>query len=256
MKFTTVTAIFAIALPMAADIKKNFVLHLRSLDFPNLRSPWFPTLRIFRLAKLRSLSLPDVNSNLVSVITSVAPESKTCSPSQYGQPEFANECATAADAAPQIEKSFKTYQIDNSYEKAAIIALMLFESEKFKFNKKHFPTLVPGQGTRSMQDVNNNRAYAEAVLTTDDAKNQLKNAGTDVVKVLELVNTPELSFGSGAWYLAAKCSDDVRKELQTGTNAGWEGYMKAVLKKDATPDAIKARRPLWEKTKAFVGKGL
>ena len=74
-------------------------------------------------------------------IETIAPTSNSCD-----NPPAVGECATAAQAAPNIAKSFDTYSITSRAEQAAVIGLMAFESGDFKYNKNHFPG-VPGQGS-------------------------------------------------------------------------------------------------------------
>lgn len=74
-------------------------------------------------------------------LVAIAPKSKTCE----GAPA-AVECRTATQAAPFISKSFQTYNISSPAEQAALVSLMAFETDDFKYNKNHFPG-VPGQGS-------------------------------------------------------------------------------------------------------------
>lgn len=76
-----------------------------------------------------------------SQILQIAPSSKTCD-----NPPAQGECATAKQAAQFTAQSFDTYQITSKAEQAAILSLMAFESDEFKYNKNHFPG-VPGQGS-------------------------------------------------------------------------------------------------------------
>lgn len=74
-------------------------------------------------------------------ILQIAPTSNTCD-----NPPAKGECATAKQAATFTSQSFDTYNVTSKAEQAAIISLMAFESDEFKYNKNHFPG-VPGQGS-------------------------------------------------------------------------------------------------------------
>lgn len=77
-----------------------------------------------------------------SQMIAIAPTSKTCD-----DPPAKGECATAKQAAKFTAQSFDTYDVTSKAEQAAIISLMAFESDDFKYNKNHFPG-VPGQGSK------------------------------------------------------------------------------------------------------------
>lgn len=76
-----------------------------------------------------------------SQVLQIAPSSNTCD-----NPPAKGECATAKIAAKYTALSFDTYQVTSKAEQAAVISLMAFESDEFKYNKNHFPG-VPGQGS-------------------------------------------------------------------------------------------------------------
>lgn len=76
-------------------------------------------------------------------IKTIAPSSASCSDAPAE-----GECATAKTAAASISDSFETYKVSSKGEQAAIISLMAFESDEFKYNKNHFPG-TPGQGSKS-----------------------------------------------------------------------------------------------------------
>lgn len=75
-------------------------------------------------------------------IIDIAPTSKTCD-----NPPAEGECATAEQAAKFAAQSFDNYKVTSKAEQAAILSLMAFETDDFKYNKNHFPG-VPGQGSK------------------------------------------------------------------------------------------------------------
>lgn len=74
-------------------------------------------------------------------IQQIAPKSSTCD-----NPPAKGECATADQAAPNIAKSFENYGVTSRAEQAAVIALMAFESDDFRFSRNQVPG-VEGQGS-------------------------------------------------------------------------------------------------------------
>lgn len=80
-----------------------------------------------------------------SQIVTIAPKSGSCDDAPAK-----GECATAKQAAKFTAQSFDTYKVTSKAEQAAIISLMAFESDDFKYNKNHFPG-VPGQGSKYSQ---------------------------------------------------------------------------------------------------------
>jgi hypothetical protein len=76
-----------------------------------------------------------------SQITTIAPKSTSCTDAPAK-----DECATAKEAAKYTSQSFETYSITSKPEQAAILSLITFESDDFKYNKNHFPG-VAGQGS-------------------------------------------------------------------------------------------------------------
>src|SRR5437763_703571 len=66
---------------------------------------------------------------------------------------FSGECATAAQAAGPISRSFEQFDITIVGEKAALLSLMLFETGGFKADRNHFPAPGnPGQGSLLAND--------------------------------------------------------------------------------------------------------
>lgn len=72
----------------------------------------------------------------------IAPKSSTCK-----EAPAPGECRTAVEAAPIITHAFQKYNITSPAEHAALISLMAFESDDFKFNRNKVPG-VPGQGSK------------------------------------------------------------------------------------------------------------
>ncbi|KAF2681842.1 hypothetical protein K458DRAFT_420224 [Lentithecium fluviatile CBS 122367] len=148
--------------------------------------------------------------------------------------KFADECATAADAAPAISASFEKYGIETPGEQAALIAIMLFESGSFKYNKNHYsPTGPrPGQGTRNMQGEAYNKQYAAEVMPT-----AASSSGDALTAALN--KEADISFGSAAWYLTkaepGKCTQQIRGGLAAATKEGWNAYLTQCVGTPADP---------------------
>lgn len=174
----------------------------------------------------------------VTALLTIAPTSSTCA----GAPA-AGECRTADQAAGPILNAFNKYQISSAGEMAAVLSLMAFETQDFKYNTNHFPGR-PGQGTRNMQMPPVNLKYAQSIP-------ELASAGSgDPVQVLRLLTSnDDYDFGSGSWFLATQCPDSVRSGLKTGSQEGWEAYISSCVGTTATPD----RQAYWERAKKALG---
>lgn len=154
-------------------------------------------------------------------IEAVAPKSSSCANPDEVAPE---ECATAAQAAPALTTAFKKYGVTSKAEQAAVLGLIAMESGEFRFSRNHFPSPgVEGKGTRNMQSPDFNKEYAASI---DALKERFEAVKSQPGKVLDLLlEDPAVDFGSGAWFLTTQCEDSVRKNLQSGSEEGWEGYI-------------------------------
>jgi len=76
-------------------------------------------------------------------ILQIAPKSSTCANAPYP-----DECRTADQAAQALDASFQTYGITSAGERAALLSLIAFETDDFRYNKNHTPGR-PGQGSTS-----------------------------------------------------------------------------------------------------------
>ncbi|KAL1981294.1 hypothetical protein VTN96DRAFT_2787 [Rasamsonia emersonii] len=158
------------------------------------------------------------------------------------------ECSTAAQAVPFITKSFVTYNVTSLAEQAALISLMAFESGDFKYNRNHFPPPGrPGQGTRNMQSPTYNQQYAASIPAL---ASQYRSVSGNVSAVLDLLLSDETyDFGSAAWFLTSQCTPAVRAALQSGSEAGWEGYITSCVGTTVTDD----RKAYWTRAVQALG---
>ncbi|KAJ5107619.1 hypothetical protein N7456_004294 [Penicillium angulare] len=171
----------------------------------------------------------------------IAPTSKACD-----DPPAKGECATASQAAKSTSKSFDEYKVTSKAEQAAIISLMAFESDDFKYNKNHFPG-TPGQGTRNMQSPAFNKKYAASIPALKDKIPAVSNSPADLLDLLR--DNETYDFGSGAWFLTSQCSKDVRSALQTGSETGWQRYISDCVGTSVTDD----RKEYWERAVKALG---
>lgn len=89
-----------------------------------------------------------------------------------------------------------------------------------------------------MQMANFNTMYASSIPEIAD------DVTDDVDQVLDLLLTEdEYDFGSAAWFLSTQCSEDVRTQLQTGSEQGWENYISSCIGTTVTPE----RKAYWDK---------
>jgi hypothetical protein len=147
------------------------------------------------------------------------------------------QCADATRAAPAISKSFEKYGFKTPGEQAALIAIMLFESDNFKYNQPI--AAVAGKGTRNMQSEAFNKKYAA------DLK-----GGAVTGDLMSVVNaSDDTSFGSAAWFLKTQCDASIAKGLQSGSMAGWDTYLTQCIGTTHAP----ARDVSWTAAKKALG---
>jgi len=152
---------------------------------------------------------PRENATVVSKLLHIAPHSITCK--NATRP---SECRTATQAAPFLVKSMEAWNITNAREIAALLSVIAFNTDSFKFNTGK----CAGQGTRNMQRDRWNLAYAQTFpelaaplrkITganfTDTAHSQGALSDTQYAAILDLVLPDKYSWGSAAWFLTSQC---------------------------------------------------
>ncbi|CAI7618481.1 unnamed protein product [Penicillium manginii] len=200
------------------------------------------SLAVFSTAAPIPFSLATKDTALTEAqLIQIAPTSKTCDDAPAE-----GECATAKTAATFSSQSFNDYKVTNKAEQAAILSLMAFESDDFKYNKNHFPG-NPGQGTRNMQSPAFNKKYASSIPALKDKIAAVSNSPTDLLDLLR--DNETYDFGSGAWFLTTQCSKDVRSALQDGSETGWEKYISSCVGTSVTDE----RKQYWERAVKALG---
>ncbi|KAJ5240720.1 uncharacterized protein N7469_002311 [Penicillium citrinum] len=187
-----------------------------------------------------SLAIEDIYLTEAHLIQ-IAPQSKSC-----GDAPAKGECATAKTASNSTSQSFNTYKVTHKAEQAAILSLMAFESNDFKYNKNHFPG-IPGQGTRNMQSTAFNKKYAKSISELEGKVSSVESSPADLLDLLRENETYD--FGSGAWFLTTQCSADVRSTLQDGSEAGWKRYITDCVEATVTDE----RKKYWERAVKALG---
>ncbi|CAG8329104.1 unnamed protein product [Penicillium nalgiovense] len=176
-----------------------------------------------------------------SQLITIAPSSKSCA-----NAPAEGECATAKQAAKFTSQSFDTYKVTSKAEQAAIVSLMAFETEDFKYNKNHFPG-VAGQGTRNMQSPAFNKKYASSL---PELKDKLPSVSNSPAELLDLLRSDSATdFGSGAWFLTTQCSKNVRTALADGSETGWQRFISDCVRTSVTEE----RREYWERAVKAIG---
>ncbi|KAN0080493.1 hypothetical protein V8E54_003697 [Elaphomyces granulatus] len=209
----------------------HFAVLLLSLPLRSTAGPVSPLYHHQQRQQSQTYSLTEAK------LECIAPSSNTCAGAS-----FPDECATASQALPNILDSFQTYKITSWGEQAAIVSLMAFESDDFKYNKNHFPAPGrPGQGARNMQSPTFNAKYAASIPAL---ASKLPSASGDPASVLNLLLSDEAyDFGSGAWFLSTQCSQEVRSALQSGSETGWTAYITQCVSTTVTD----ARMEYWKR---------
>ncbi|KAI4723292.1 hypothetical protein E4T48_00378 [Aureobasidium sp. EXF-10727] len=179
-------------------------------------------------------------------ILTIAPESVSCTEAAYPA-----ECATATHATPYINAAFTSFSIHDFGTQAALLALMIYESEAFRYSINHYPG-VPGQGTRNMQSPAFNLRYAYWLAANMNESGisvrQVQEAEAEgVVQVLELVNGDCWGFASAAWFLVTQCEGEIRKGLAGLTEEGWNAYLTDCVGTTVTDE----RTAIWKKAVAL-----
>ena len=155
-----------------------------------------------------------------------------------------NECATAAQALDPILVAFSQYKVTSAPEQAALLSWIAFESGEFKYQRSHYPG-TPGQGTRCMISP----AFVKRYVASIPALASSAASTSDPAAMLDLVLSDQYSFASAAWFLTTQCSQEVRAQLQTGSDAGWEAFIQQCVQTSLTD----ARRAYWKKAVAALG---
>ena len=184
----------------------------------------------------------------------ISPASSSCADAIYPL-----QCRTAGQVASAIDTSFTQYGVTSPGEMAAIISLVAFETEDFRYNINISPGR-PGQGTRNMQLATFNLLYAQSIpalngalaaITTGTLSSDLSSAQQNAIRDL-LTAEDSLDFGSAAWFLSSQCSGSVRARLQKNDQDGWEAYMTDCVGTEPSDD----RLVYWERAQqALDGAG-
>ena len=188
-------------------------------------------------------------------VLQIAPTSGSCANAPY-----ADECKTAAQAAPLVTAAFAQYGVSTLGVAAALLSTMAFESGDFKYQKNHFPAPGrPGQGTRNMQSAAFNVEYAGAIpalqaqvasLTGGAATGGLSADKLNAVR--QLVLADPYDFASAAWFFNSQCGAPVKSALQAGgtpTAAAWQQYVSGCVGTTVTDD----RMAYWTRAVAALG---
>lgn len=189
--------------------------------------------------------LPRANIITSAQLVKIAPNTATCD-----SPPAPGECMAADMASMWLSLSFITFKIEDFNTRAALTALVLYESANFKYSINHFPG-VPGQGTRNMQSTTYNQKYAQYLTSLTDSgitQGAVALATREgPAAVLNLVNTDRWSFASAAWFLTTQCSAEARSGLAEGTEIGWTNYLTGCVGTTATEE----RNEIWHAAMAL-----
>lgn len=100
-----------------------------------------------------------------------------------------------------------------------------------------------------MQSPSYNKKYAASLPALKSSVSKVSN---DPAALLNLLRDNETyDFGSGAWFLTTQCSKDVRAQLQSGSESGWQMYISDCVGTSVTEE----RKAYWEKAVKALGVG-
>lgn len=98
-----------------------------------------------------------------------------------------------------------------------------------------------------MQSPTYNKKYAESIPALQSSLSSVSNDPAGILSLL--VANEDYDFGSGAWFLTTQCSNDVRTQLQTGSESGWESYISNCVGTTVTD----ARKAYWTRAIQALG---
>jgi hypothetical protein len=91
---------------------------------------------------------------------------------------------------------------------------------------------------------------AEYAASIPALSSKLPSVASDPVGTLNLLLSSETyNFGSAAWFLTSQCSSDVRTDLQSGSESGWESYISSCIGTTVTDD----RKAYWTRAMQALG---
>jgi hypothetical protein len=124
---------------------------------------------------------------------------------------------------------------------------MAYESGEFKYNQNHFPAPgTPGQGTRTMMSPTFVAEYVAFLGLTP--------ASSDPATVLGLVENDQYGFGSAAWFYHEKCSDAIKSQVQTGSQAGYDAFLTTCVGTTADEGSgSTSRLAYWQRAASALG---
>ncbi|KAJ3887000.1 hypothetical protein GG344DRAFT_56497 [Lentinula edodes] len=147
--------------------------------------------------------------------------------------QFLDECRTAAQALPFVNKGFADYNITTVGEKAALLSLMSFESGGFQFNINHTPFLSK-QTLALIPNIKHNKSKSNISLSS--LSNNLPDETKNIIRAVVLGDG--LSFASAMWFYTQSGATQLGQPgqgclklpgmvqgLQAQTQAGWENYI-------------------------------
>lgn len=92
-----------------------------------------------------------------------------------------------------------------------------------------------------MQSPAFNAKYAKSIGAIRDKVAEAKGNKEQILDLL--LADKEYDFGSGAWFLTSQCSEDVREQLQSGSEEGWQAYITQCVGTQANEE----RKGYWQK---------
>lgn len=82
----------------------------------------------------------------------------------------------------------------------------------------------------------------------------LTPTSSDPAAVLSLVENDQYSFGSAAWFYHEKCSDDIKSQVQTGSQTGYDAFLTTCVGTDADEGTgSTSRLAYWQRAAQALG---
>ncbi|RDA94951.1 hypothetical protein CP533_0184 [Ophiocordyceps camponoti-saundersi (nom. inval.)] len=164
------------------------------------------------------------------------------------------ECRNSTSVAPQLEASFKQFNIGCRQEAACLVGLAMLESVNFTFMRNQSPGR-PGQGTVNMQQCGFNLKWAKDlkkgsfsdVTSLECADKTCKDADkcNDVLNAV--LETDQGNFFSLAWFYATQCDKtDIKTKLRDNVSSCADYVTECVGTNGTDPERVKRNGQAFE----------
>ncbi|KAJ1796198.1 hypothetical protein LPJ59_003894 [Coemansia sp. RSA 2399] len=174
--------------------------------------------------------------------------------------KWPSECVDNTVAVTSINKALSKYSISRRADVVAILSWMAYESGSWKNYQTHYPSTIPGQGTRCMMSWTFVSDYAKelypdkyATAIGQHACNATEATDAEKDNVLALVTNNDDAFAAGFWFLVNQSGDYyTNKTLVDGDYDSFLTFNNEVLYVGTDPALVAARKVVWDTVNATI----